>query len=284
MLASIPHEAKSRLPGTRMPGIFYDSMVFVDFMDAYGDGPFTLDGIVAHGIACRGARLACPAGKLALHRSVHHFSFDIRDVDAIGHSQRDRVVFPSIRAFGHDYVTHMHESIDTDGLIRMLDHREVRIIGREPTDSVGVRLWDGRLFLQNAGGSHHFAGAAYIAATNGVAVTLTAHLNFIELNEPAIEWLLESFTIFLIPRHISAKLVKVVALLTGRCYARDVPEAIAPDETLIFLPKSHDGVNLVIDALSRAELADAGPWLAACLSDQRANRAALAGRFPRMFD
>ncbi|WP_109483288.1 DUF6685 family protein [Paraburkholderia sp. C35] len=280
MLESIRHEAKFSLPGTRKPGIFYDSSVFVDFMDEYGDGPFTLDGIVAQGAIGRASRRSSPAGKLAIHRTVPRFSFDIRDVDAIGHSQSDQTVFPTIRSFGYDYLTFMRESIDTDGLIRMLDHREIRILGREPTDSVGMRLWDGRLFLRNGGGSHHFAGAAYIAAANGVCVALTSQLNITEFNEPVIEWLLEGFAIFVVPRHLSAKLVKATVQITGVCYARDLPEAIARDETLIFLPKTSANASLVIDALNKAGLADAAPWLAACLADQRENRALLAERFP----
>lgn len=138
-------------------------------------------------------------------------------------------------------------------------------------------------FLQNSGGSHHFAGAAFIADKNNVSIRLTTTLNFIELNEPAVEWLLDEFEIYVAPRKESAMLVKLAATIAGQCYAWDIPDVICRDATFILLPRRANASDIVSEALARSGLETGAGWLASLLCDQRANRAILAEGFPQIF-
>ena len=49
----------------------------------------------------------------------------------------------------------------------------------------------------NDGGSHHFAGAAFIARSIGVPVPLSSALEVYALNAEAVQWLTSNFAIFL---------------------------------------------------------------------------------------
>ncbi|MGP8437915.1 DUF6685 family protein [Paraburkholderia fungorum] len=177
----------------RGPGIWGTSLRRADFLRDYNDKALAVEGLLLTSGGLSGQRLTCPAGSIACARTVDGFEFDITDVDGISNSKSAGRSFNSVDEFGLDFSTYKKCPVDETGLIRMLDHYEVRIARPRTTDRLGMRLWDGRLFLYNAGGSHHFAGAAYIAGQLRRRVPLRAGLEVIELREDVIDWLLSGY-------------------------------------------------------------------------------------------
>ncbi|HCF2896160.1 TPA: hypothetical protein NID31_006287, partial [Pseudomonas aeruginosa] len=74
---------------------------------------------------------------------------------------------------------------------------EIRILHREdPSDHFACYRWDGRLFLMNSGGSHHFAAARYIASRLRHSVPLQGRLKVYGLNSASVGSLARDFEIF----------------------------------------------------------------------------------------
>ena len=214
-LASLNRASLPKPIGVRRTGIFGESIVRADFLQAYEHEGFALYGLVLDGGTLRNRTLLCPAGKLAFTRQISRFEFALTDVDGIAASKSSDRHFESVRDFGFDYVTYKKESVDADGLTRMLGHREIRIMRPDTSERAGVRAWDGRLFLYNAGGSHHFAGASYISAVTRHTVPLRADLEFVELNAGVVRWLLDEFVSFSIPRAGARPMTQLAAHLLG---------------------------------------------------------------------
>ncbi|KVK87586.1 hypothetical protein WJ44_32660 [Burkholderia ubonensis] len=162
----------------------------------------------------------------------------------------------------------------------MLSHREVRILRRDPGDAVGVRLWDGRLFLYNAGGSHHFAGAHYIASEIKMGIPLRARLEVIELRIPAIRWLLAQFIPIAVPRAIANELVRKVALVLGAAYALSIPGGLVQDAELLLIPAVGTPSALVADLFERSGMPAVSDWFDALMQAQRVHGATFSQRFP----
>ena len=133
----------------------------LDFLREYDETGLSLGGVWLTPAGLRSGSLVCPVGSIADVRNVTDFAFDITEIDGISNSKSEHRYFASVKDFGRDFSTYKKASVDEAGLQQMLDHREVRIVQPRTTDRVGMRLWDGRLFLYNAGGSHHFAGCIY---------------------------------------------------------------------------------------------------------------------------
>ncbi|WP_157643736.1 DUF6685 family protein [Burkholderia ubonensis] len=264
----------------RGEGIFGNSIRHVEWLDRWDDAQFEIDGLVRTSGGLRRSRLACPDGRLAQCRRIDGFEFDITDIEGIGNSKSSDRSFASVRAFGHDFATYDKASVDVAGLSRMLSHREVRILRRDPGDAVGVRLWDGRLFLYNAGGSHHFAGAHYIASEIKMGIPLRARLEVIELRIPAIRWLLAQFIPIAVPRAIANELVRKVALVLGAAYALSIPGGLVQDAELLLIPAVGTPSALVADLFERSGMPAVSDWFDALMQAQRVHGATFSQRFP----
>lgn len=267
----------------RGEGIFGNSIRHVEWLDSWDGAQFEIGGLVRTSSGLRRCRLACPDGRLTQRRGVEGFEFDIADIEGIGNSKSSDRYFASVKAFGRDFSTYDKESVDVAGLSRMLSHREVRVLRREPGDAVGVRLWDGRLFLYNAGGSHHFAGAHYIASEIKMCVPLRAKLEVIELNVPAVRWLLERFTPISIPLNTANAISRLVAQMLGSSYTLQVPSGLARATELLLVPEVGDASAVVLEQFESAGMPRINSWFEGLVREQQEHRAALSRRFPAAF-
>lgn len=154
-----------------------------------------------------------------------------------------------MNAFGEFFRAQKDVAFDEDGLARMLKHDQVRIINRPGIDSFSVRMWDGRLFLGNAGGSHHFAAAARIAKVIGSAVPLCAKLHVHWLNVPAWEWLLARYRITHVPSGSTYWSRADVAEIVDECYVIDLPPRFDGREFLL-LSRGARGTPAVLKVLA----------------------------------
>ncbi|WP_429555043.1 DUF6685 family protein [Paraburkholderia sp. MM5477-R1] len=267
----------------RAPGIWGSSLRRVDFLREFDETGLSLEGLSSTTTGLCSHYLTCPAGSIANARKVADFAFDITDIDGIGSSKSQDRYFASVKDFGLDFSSYKKTSVDEAGLQRMLKHREVRIVQPQTTDRVGVRLWDGRLFLYNAGGSHHFAGAAYIAAQLRRSVPLRARLEVIELNEGVIDWLLSLFIPFSVPKGIALKLRQLCATVLGGAYTLRIPDIVATSTAVLLLPAESNSIAAVSDLLLKAGIQNVRPWFESLVAQQRSNLPVLQQRFPAAF-
>lgn len=122
---------------------------------------------------------------------------DIQDVTGLSASKSELKDFDSLDRMVETNSRDMIEPITADKLRENLAWREIRILHCADTSDFFARyLWDGRVFLINSGGSHHFAAARYIAARIGSPVPLHGKLRTYVINEMAVASLQRDFEMF----------------------------------------------------------------------------------------
>ncbi|MBT0960312.1 DUF6685 family protein [Denitromonas iodatirespirans] len=123
---------------------------------------------------------------------------DIQDVVGLSASKSDLASFSSLDAMVEMKAPELIDPVTEEKLRENLAWREVRILKPETSDFFARYVWDGRLFLINAGGSHHFAAARYLAARLGTSVPLRGTLRTYGINEMALASLQRDYEMFVI--------------------------------------------------------------------------------------
>lgn len=124
---------------------------------------------------------------------------DIGDVHGFSDSKSRLRDFASTDLMVEANSREMIDEITERKLYENLAHYEIRIIHCANTSDRFIRhLWDGRVWLSNSGGSHHFAAAKYISARLGKKIMLRGRLDTYSLSETAIASLTREFEIFAI--------------------------------------------------------------------------------------
>lgn len=122
---------------------------------------------------------------------------DIQTVVGLAASKSELRNFVSLDDMVEANSRKMIDEISDAALQRNLAHDEIRILHRESnSDHFARHLWDGRVFLINSGGSHHFAAARYIAARLGRSVPLRGALRTYSLDPEAVLGLRRDFELF----------------------------------------------------------------------------------------
>lgn len=258
-------------------GIFGNAVSRVDTFGDHGCSALNFDGWTLIDGRFRRMKAQSPYGPLTISATTENFAFDITEIDGISASKSSDRYFATVQDFGADFTTYKRTPVDANGLATMLAHGEVRISNPRTSDCVGVRLWDGKLFLYNDGGSHHFAGAAFIAKQLHLDVPLRARHEAIALNPQTVRWLLSTFVMLAVPNALAAP--THVAKLAGACFVLSVPDCICPDATLLLIPHGSESTPRIVDALSCAGARDIGPWFSELLALQSDNLCRLKDRF-----
>ena len=124
---------------------------------------------------------------------------DIQDITGLSSSKSELTDFASLDAMIEANSREMIDAITEEKLRENLAHDEIRILHRDdPSDFFVRHLWDGRVFLINNGGSHHFAAARYIASRLGIPVPLCGKLHTYSINQIAVARLERDFDMFVI--------------------------------------------------------------------------------------
>ncbi len=112
---------------------------------------------------------------------------DIRDIEGLSSSKSKLEKYPTLDDFAVRGTTEFLDDISEENLNKMLDYSEMRIINNPNTSDHFIQhQWDGRIFLVNSGGSHHFAAARYIAKKLKKEVAITGRLERYTFNQPLI--------------------------------------------------------------------------------------------------
>lgn len=112
-------------------------------------------------------------------------SFSIHDVVMIAASKSDLHKFPTIEDFENRQPNEQHQK----GFEACLDWGEIRCIrgqGSSSCDFFLMNEWDGRLMLENAGGSHHFSALRRLSRELSKPVELEGRYVKRRLNREAV--------------------------------------------------------------------------------------------------
>lgn len=198
-----------------------------------------------------------------------HWTCDITDVHGFSASKSELRNFASTDMMVETNSGDMIDTITHEKLAENLAHDEIRIIHSPGSDHFVRYLWDGRLFLINSGGSHHFAAAKYIAARLPESVMLRGKLKSYGLNALAIASLRRDFEMFVISDETQVSLDFHQAMTAFRAtwlwhhLPRPFDEAKA-----ILLPKNEARSMRVANLLRQAGVVDLGQHLADLASQQ----------------
>lgn len=127
---------------------------------------------------------------------------DIQQVVGLASSKSDLDQFTDLDQFAETRTPNWIEEITEANLLRNLAHAEIRIgneLHADTTDDHFCRYqWDGRILLNNNGGSHHFAAVRYIAGKLHRKVRLNGKLKTYSINPSSVEALRNRFDILVI--------------------------------------------------------------------------------------
>jgi hypothetical protein len=188
---------------------------------------------------------------------------DITDVAGFSASKSDLQTFRSTDEMVETNSREMIDEITLAKLARNLAHREIRIIHAPGSDRFERYAWDGRRFLINSGGSHHFAAAKYIAARLNEPVPLRGTLHTYSLNAVAIASLRRDFEMFAISDDapVSVGFHDAMEAFRATWLWHPMPRPFT-DAKAILLPRNERRSMQVAALLRQAGVADLGAHLA----------------------
>jgi len=271
------------LPSVRSPGIFGASRVHWQNLLSYE----TRGGRIAGSrfSKVRGIErisVTNPEGALVNTTTFADFRCDITDVEGIAASQSQELHFDDVDSFGRYFNELEQASIDQAGLAGMLDHWEVRIINAPGHDSFSIALWDPRLFLSNSGGSHHFAGAAYIARAIAAPLNLFGPLHVHYFNVPAWRWLLNRYHIVHARGRGGIASRRSIAQLLGELYTIKLMLNGTSTE-LVLLPREAPAAQPLLNLLTSHGVTCVSEHMEWLLDNQREGLQAFEEKWPSLY-
>lgn len=129
---------------------------------------------------------------------IENWTCDITDVHGFSASKSDLWRFGTTDQMVETNSREMIDEISEAKLAENLAHRENSSILKPGINRFCRHAWDGRVFLINSNGSHHFAAAKYIAARLGKPVEVRGQLQAFSLDTRAIASLRRDFEIFVV--------------------------------------------------------------------------------------
>lgn len=123
---------------------------------------------------------------------------EIQDVDGLANSKSTLTDFASLDDMVAKNSTAMIEDLSEAGLEMNLAHTDKRIFSMSSPAHFEKHMWDGRIFLMNIDGSHHFAAARLIAAHIGKTVSLHGDLYTNAINTASVSALRCEYDLYVI--------------------------------------------------------------------------------------
>lgn len=128
---------------------------------------------------------------------VESWECEIQDVQGLCASKSELRDFESLDAMAVARTQYLVGEITHANLEKSLGWYEIRILHRDSTDDFfACHQWDGRVFLMNSGGSHHFVAGRYLAARLEVPVPLKGLLRVHRLSQTAVSRLVGEYEVF----------------------------------------------------------------------------------------
>lgn len=227
----------------------------------------------------RGGYYECenPLAALTHHEVITGFTCDIQDVVGLAASKSDLQRFADLDALAEMSAPDLIREISEAALHRSLGHSGVRIqIGAQIGNRTGAddffacHAWDGRLFLVNSDGSHHFAAARYIAARLGRAVPMTGALHSYHIQPEAVARLRRDYATYAVPRSDWPAIQDALESYRAPYLSTCLPDP--HDHAVVLLPRREARATRVAAVLQKADrslgMFDLGEHLAALATRQ----------------
>lgn len=214
-------------------------------------------------------------------RLVEGWLCDIRDIAGLSAGKCEPGRFDTLDAMAIERCPDYILDISPNNLSKMLDHYEIRIFNSETCDHFVQHEWDGRVFLSNAGGAHHFAAARYIAGQLGQQVPIRGRLYVCSLNAGAVRDLVREFEMFVVgetqdSRGLAGwKMLRAIAAMGSPYFYRMLP-APHSEKTAILLPRENRRAMAAARALRAGGIVDLGAYLLDLVSRQETSAATTA--------
>lgn len=188
---------------------------------------------------------------------------DIQDVSGFSASTSNLTAFYTLDDMVTTDSPEMIDSITEEKLAQNLAWKGIGILHDPNSGDRFVQYqWDGRLFLINSNGSHHFAAARYIAARIGKPVPLKGKLYTYSIDPLAVDGLKRDFEMFAVSNTPDLYDLFNDAMKAGSAtfywYHLPTPHNHA---RLILLPRKNKRSMRVSDVLRDAGFLDAGIYL-----------------------
>ena len=181
---------------------------------------------------------------------------DIADICGFASSKSNLSAFANTDEMALAWREFDADDLSEQNLARMLDHREIRLLHQGSTDDCFCQFqWDARLWLSNAGGSHHFAGAKYIAAQLGKLVPITGDLVSYSFDNQVLASMTNEFDLFAIPSQSVDAYHAAMESFSATWLQSSMPEPY-DGITVVFLPRSEPKSMRVAADMRRAGVAD----------------------------
>lgn len=205
-----------------------------------------------------------PLLRLGYEMKVERWRCDIQQVDGFACSKSELEKFANMDQMVETNSKELIADITAEGLKKNLSWDEIRIISRADHDHFASWGWDGRIFLMNSGGSHHFAAAKYIAARLCQPVELTGTYKVFGLCEQAITELRREYGMFVLSHDPDAWLGfnEAMARFKATYYWKTLPRPHNHHRYAIFLPLKEQRSALVAKVLRDHNFQDLGAYLA----------------------
>lgn len=257
--------------------IFWDSLTCWDFMDRYGESAFSFHSWNHFVSRKSDRRFVSPFGPLVLETEVDAFQCDARSIQGMASSKSSSRPHESIDEFGACFLAELNQentrrnepllSFDEPSLQELCKHHEIRILNSVGSDHFSIRAWDGRLFLNNDGGSHHLAAAIHVASRINKPLPVSEKLNLYRLNPPTVKWIQDGFHAILLPRDLATKVRNIVARLLDGASIMEMPGCLS-DGAIVAFQKNSELANIMAHMLLKRGFLEFGAILTAAFERQ----------------
>lgn len=258
--------------------IFGDSLRRWDLLDSFKHSHFTLTKGFASPVKGGESAFQSPHGSLVEMTEVPHFECDAGDIEGISASKSADIPHQSVDDFGAYFIDEQNRLTrkgkpplrwDDTSLRELCSHNEIRLLHSPGYDVFSVRAWDGRLFVDNSGGSHHLAGAIHVAKNIGARIPVTSKLYLYRLNELTVQWLLNGFHLVLFPENLSNQFFCSIRDLIGSCAYMKFPNSLSTGTLLAFPKGTELGDCVMAELVSQGHHDWSVDLLQALVSQQR---------------
>ncbi|CJL91587.1 Uncharacterised protein [Streptococcus pneumoniae] len=213
-----------------------------------------------------------PLLRVGSEMQIQRWRCDIQQVDGFSASKSELKEFATMDDMVVRNSPEMIDEISPAKLAKNLAWDEIRIISHVDHDYFATWAWDGRVFLMNSGGSHHFAAAKYIAARLEQPVELTGTYKIYGLCEQAITELRREYGMFVLSHEPDAWLGfnEAMARFKATYYWKTLPRPHNHQRCAIFLPLKEKRSAMVARILKENNFQDLGAYLAGLAAQSQA--------------
>lgn len=205
---------------------------------------------------------------------VESWSCDIQDVVGISNSKSRLREYSTLDSMIEANRPSWLGDLSAERVAELLAYKEVRLGRPGASDHLSLNLCDGRVMLMNDGGSHHFAAARYVAARIQRNTPITGPLRIYEIDEFALDSMLEAYDMIVIPGDpgFSNWFRGAMESYRATFFSLDLPQPYTAQEgRIVLLPREEPRSAKVAEACKQGGLFDLGTHLDMLIAVQRSN-------------